>query len=118
MGSCDQLAQKWPPAFLHALTELVGVTVVVFVKVAPRVMIFVLVVNDKDTLVFVGVGKVSVLVDRPEYMVAGGSVLVTVVDERTSSVVVLAGARIVVVVFTGLPVTVTTGTSGPRRSNG
>lgn len=54
--------QKWPPAFLQALTEVVGVTVVCLVKVAPNVMTLVVVAKFSVSCVFVGVGRVTVLV--------------------------------------------------------
>jgi len=70
--------QKCPPAFLQALTDVVGVTVVCFVKVAPNVMIFVVVAKLSLRCVFVGVGSVIVLVYKPEKTVAAGRVVVVV----------------------------------------
>jgi hypothetical protein len=67
----------------------------------------------------VGVDSVIVLVNNPERTVAGGKVEVMVAEVRIVSVVVEAGARRVVVVFTGTsPVTVRMGASGARRSRG
>lgn len=110
--------RKCPPCFLHAVTEDVGVRVLVFVKVAPNVIVFVVVVEANLTLVFVAVGNVIVWVIRPDRTVAGGSVDVVVVVTKIDSVVVIAGARIVVVVLTGISkVTVDTSASGARRSS-
>tara|TARA_R110002003_G_scaffold28_25_gene1739 strand:+ start:1347 stop:1703 length:357 start_codon:yes stop_codon:yes gene_type:complete len=110
--------QKCPPAFLQALTEVVGVTVVYLVNVAPNVITLVVVAKLNCTRVLTGVARVIVFVKRPEKIVAGGSVEVVVVLRRTVSVVVV-GARIVVVILTlTSAVTVRVGASGARRSRG
>lgn len=102
---------------MHAVTVDVGVTVLVLVKVAPNVTVFVVVAKASLTLVFVGVGSVIVWVSKPERTVAGGTVDVEVVANRTDSVVVIACAKMVVVVLTGTSrVTVDVGVSGARRS--
>jgi hypothetical protein len=104
---------------LQALTEVVGVTVVFLVNVPPKVITLVVVAKLSFNWVLVGVGRVTVLVKRPEKTVAGGSVEVTVAERRIVSVVVVAGAKMVVVVLTGTsPVTVMMGASGARRSKG
>lgn len=90
--------------------------VVVFVNFAPSVMTFVVVVNPKRSFVLVGVGKVVVCVRSPERTVGGGTVNVEVAVSSTDSVVVIAGAIIVVVTLTGLvAVKVVVGASGARR---
>lgn len=51
---------KCPPAFLHAVMEADGVTVVWRVKVAPHVIVLVVVAQPILRRVFVGVGNVVV----------------------------------------------------------
>lgn len=93
--------------------------VVVLVTVAPMVITLVVVVYPILMRVFVGVGRVTVLVYNPEKTVAGGKVVVVVVVATVVSVVVVAGAMMVVVVFTGtVPVNVIVGASGARRPSG
>lgn len=103
---------------MHAVTEDVGVTVLVLVKVAPNVIVFVVVAEANLTFVFVGVGNVIVWVIRPDRTVAGGRVNVEIAVSNMDSVVVIAGAIMVVVEFIGTSwVTVDTGASGARRSS-
>ena len=88
---------------MQALTDAVGVTVVVLVNVAPKVMTLVVVAKASLNLVFVGVGSVVVKVRSPERTVGGGRVVVAEAVSRTVSVVVIAGAVIVVITETGVP---------------
>ena len=69
---------KCPPAFLQAVMEAGGVTVVCRVYVAPHVIVLVVVVYPILRRVLVGVGSVVVWVKTPEKMVAGGRVEVLV----------------------------------------
>lgn len=64
--------------------------VVVLVKVAPQVIVFVVVAHPNLTRVFVRAGRVVVYVKTPEKTVAGGSVDVLVWVKSTVSVVVVA----------------------------
>jgi hypothetical protein len=75
---------------LQALTDVVGVTVVCLVNVAPNVMTLVVVAELILSFVFVGVGRVTVLVNKPEKTVAGGKVEVVVSEVRIVSMVVMA----------------------------
>lgn len=112
----DYHLQKCPPLFLHTLSVAAGVIVVVLVNFAPIVMTLVEVVKSKRSFVFVGVGNVVVCVRMPERTVGGGTVKVDVAVSSTDSVVVIAGAKTVVVTLTiSLAVNVVVGASGARR---
>jgi hypothetical protein len=86
------------------------------VKVAPHVIVFVVVAQPSLRRVFVGVGRVVVKVNTPEKTVAGGSSDVLVDVIRTVSIVVVASAVTVAVVMIGVAaVMVTVSESGARR---
>ncbi len=87
---------------MQAVTDAAGVTVVVLVYVAPKVMTLVVVAYPSLTLVFVGVGSVVVEVRIPDRTVGGGSVIVEEAVRRTVSVVIMAGAVTVAVTETGV----------------
>jgi len=96
--------------------EADGVTVVWRVKVAPHVIVLVVVAQPILRRVFVGVGNVVVCVKTPEKTVAGGKVEVLVCVTSSVSVVVAAGAVEVDVVVTGVgAVMVVVSSSGARR---
>lgn len=69
----------YPPWFLHAVTEALGVIVVVRVNVAWIVLVVVVVVYLNAKRVLVAVGKVVVFVATPENIVTGDKVDVDVV---------------------------------------
>jgi hypothetical protein len=89
---------------------------VCLVKVAPHVIVLVVVAQPSLRRVLVSVGKVVVNVNTPEKTVAGGSSDVLVDVTRIDSIVVVASAVTVVVVVIGVAaVIVVVSESGARR---